>query len=100
LYAHEQVVEIVGNAAGQRADGLHFLRLLEFAFDIFFLGNIDDDALVFHGVALFIEQGAVGPLPPEDIPGFSSGGLFVNDHGFLRVKALQSFLQASAARRR
>ncbi len=37
----EQVVEVVGHAAGQLADGLHLLRLHELQLELLLLGDVD-----------------------------------------------------------
>ncbi len=39
-YDHKQVIEIVRNASGQMADGIHFLGLLELRFESSFVGNV------------------------------------------------------------
>ena len=51
LDAHEDVVEVVGDAAGQRADGLHLLRLLQLPLELLALrlgalalGDVPDHA--------------------------------------------------------
>ena len=56
LDAHEQVVEVMGDSAGQGADGLHLLGGLKLFFQFLFLGNIGDE--VKGGGAPFPSKGA------------------------------------------
>jgi hypothetical protein len=43
LDSHEDVIEVMGNPAGQRADGFHLLGLLELGFKALRLGNVTDN---------------------------------------------------------
>ena len=40
---HQQVVEVVGDAAGQAADGIHFLRLAKLLFELTAVGDVFGD---------------------------------------------------------
>jgi hypothetical protein len=42
---HQQVVEVVGDAAGETANGIHFLRLAKLLFELTAVGNIFGDQL-------------------------------------------------------
>jgi hypothetical protein len=51
----QQVVEIVGNAAGQPAHGFHFLGLAQLSFQLAALGQVPVHADAGNGRALLIE---------------------------------------------
>ncbi|OQA75948.1 MAG: hypothetical protein BWY31_04669 [Lentisphaerae bacterium ADurb.Bin242] len=51
--AHQQIVEIVGNAAGQRPDGLQLLRAQKLALHGLFLRNIDEKSPESHRFSFF-----------------------------------------------
>ena len=40
----QDVVEVVGHAAGQGAEGVHLLRLPQLLFELLALGDVDDGA--------------------------------------------------------
>ena len=44
LHHHQQIIEIVGDAAGEFADGLQFLRLAQLVDELFAVGDIERDA--------------------------------------------------------
>ena len=44
LHHHQQIIEIVRDAAGEFADGLHFLRLAQLVDELFAVGDIERDA--------------------------------------------------------
>ena len=48
---HEHVVEVVGHAAGQTADGIHLLRLLQLLLQLGFKGNVTLDGNVVDDLA-------------------------------------------------
>ncbi len=48
----ENIIEVVGNAAGQRAQGLHFLRLKQLFFHLPAVSDVDADAGHAEGLAL------------------------------------------------
>src|SRR6185295_3806886 len=81
----EEVVEVVGHAPGQSADGLDLLRLPELLLELAALGDVAEDGEVAAGKEvgarreLQLADAAVGPddpqlalgaaLPPEGGPG-------------------------------
>ncbi len=48
----QHIVEVVGDAAGQLADGLHLLRLAQLVFQAVLLGDIDADTGATHRPAV------------------------------------------------
>ena len=64
----ENVVEVVGNAAGQLADGFHFLRLAQLGFELSLLGDVAKGpdatvvsaAFVTDGRRVAVEDAAIG----------------------------------------
>jgi len=87
-HARQHVVEIVGDASGQHADGLHLLGLLHLPFQpgplvcgFLLFGHIPADGLVFIEPALIVEQGAVDPLLPDFFSVGIGGALFEYGHG-------------------
>ena len=63
----EQVVEVVGHAAGQAADGLHLLRLAELLLQLAALGDIDSDAAQVGGTAGTVGDGELVEQPVVDV---------------------------------
>ena len=57
LDAHEEVVEVVGDPAGERPDGLHFLRLEELGLELPGLGDIAGDAADADDFPRVVEHG-------------------------------------------
>src|SRR5271168_2005050 len=53
---HEEIVEVVGDAAGETADGFHFLSLAELFFELMTLGNVlgDDEADPAAAISKFV----------------------------------------------
>ena len=56
---HQQIVEVVGDAAGEAADGFHLLRLAELLFEGAALGDVFGEKFEEDGVA-FVADGAAG----------------------------------------
>ena len=52
---HEEIVEVVGDAAGEAADGFHFLGLAELVFENAALGDVFGDG--FENVGGFVAAG-------------------------------------------
>ncbi|MET3714486.1 hypothetical protein ABMD26_000734 [Pseudomonas sp. PvP001] len=65
--ARQQVVEVVGDAAGQLAHGLHLLRLMQRRLGLFPFGDGDAHAL-FEGLVQ-LHDGSLGLLACRDVDG-------------------------------
>ena len=76
---HHQVIEVVGDAAGESPDGLHFLRLLERLGRAFVLGDIGDR---FDDMGPAIGGRSLGPVYEEKL--VSGQGDFAGDDGVAR----------------
>jgi hypothetical protein len=61
----EEVVEIVGDATGQLAQGLHFLRLSQLAFEFEAFGDVAMNADKADQVVLLVDDGRDGGLDPD-----------------------------------
>ena len=61
----QQVVEFVGHAAGQRADGFHLLRLAELLLQAVALGDVEDQAHQSVELAIFAGEWSVHPLAAD-----------------------------------
>src|SRR5271170_290735 len=55
---HEQIVEVVSDAAGETADGFHFLGLAELVFEDAALGDVFGDGFEDFGGMIFTGHGA------------------------------------------
>src|SRR6266446_441089 len=90
----EEIVEVVGDAAGEAADGFHFLRLTELIFEDAALGDVFGDG--FEDVGGFVaagygaaadadgDGGSVFSLPADFEAIHASGALeFVDQAGVL-----------------
>jgi hypothetical protein len=50
-HGREKVVEVMGDAAGQLADGIHFLRLQELVFELSAFADIEEGARELNWLA-------------------------------------------------
>ena len=62
----QQIVEVVGDAAGELADGLHFLRLTELRFEGLPLADVDADAEEPNGGAQRVVEHPTASGQPMD----------------------------------
>ena len=61
----QDIVEVMGNAPGQQADGFHLLRLQELLLELLLLGHIPDHAPEAPDLPLPVAQGRAGDDHPE-----------------------------------
>src|ERR1019366_3017126 len=69
---HQKVVEVVGDAAGEAADGIHFLRLAKLLFELTPVGDIFGDQFQYFFGFIADSGGAAAEPHDDDAPVFAS----------------------------
>jgi len=69
---HQQVVEVVGNAAGEASDSIHFLRLAKLLFELTPVGDVFGDQLQYFFGFIADTGGAATEPHNDDAPVFAS----------------------------
>src|ERR1035441_4648169 len=68
---HQKVVEVVGDAAGEAADGIHFLRLAKLLFELTPVGDIFGDQFQYFLGFIADSGGAAAEPHDDDAPVFA-----------------------------